>query len=81
MQATPTAGASTASAALPASANELPFQSTASIDESQIITPQPGPSSSVLSMDEDDFDENLLYVGAPKVDFKLCSLSLLSEFC
>ncbi len=51
----------------PTSANELPFQSTASIDEAQILPAQPANGGSVSSMDEDDYNEHLVYLGAPKV--------------
>ena len=51
----------------PVPANEQPFQSTASIDESQILTTPQTATGSGSSMDEDDYDENLLYIGAPKV--------------
>ena len=51
----------------PHSAVELPFQSTASIDESQMLTPPQSTNGSTSSMEEEDLDENLLYIGSPKV--------------
>ena len=51
----------------PHSAVELPFQSTASIDESQMLSPPQSANGSTSSMEEDDLDENLLYIGSPKV--------------
>ena len=46
-----------------------PFISTSSIDEAQILPPpQSSNGSSPPSVDEDDdVDENLLYIGSPKV--------------
>lgn len=51
----------------PTPANELPFQSTQSMDESQLLPPQASNGGSASSMDEEDYNENLIFLGAPKV--------------
>lgn len=66
---TSAAAASYAPPAAPSAvpANEMPFQSTSSIDESQLLPSSPV-SGSGTSIDEEDLaEENLLYIGAPKV--------------
>ena len=52
--------------AVPGPFIEQAFQSTASMDESQII-PQAASNGHLSSSDEEDHDENLIFLGAPKV--------------
>ena len=65
----------------PTSANELPFQSTQSIDESQMLPTQQLPmmGGSGSSMDEEDFNEHFIYLGAPKVNRTPITFPLLES--
>lgn len=63
----PPATAGNGAAPGPTSANELPFQSTQSMDESQLLPPQLPNGGSASSMDEEDYNEQFIYLGAPKV--------------